>query len=132
MNYFEPEKSKHLFSTIEALKLQQLIDCYTRLEEGKYSGCLDHIYIQQKSLPNILERGVVHFSRNDHDVIYCTWFAPTLVKIKQESIQGKQPSMTELLERYERMKRSDERLQKKKHASHQYKSDEEPVFKVFE
>ena len=78
VKYFKP-KLKRCFSAIEDLKLKQLIDFYTRKEEDKRS-CLDHIYVKKSSLRNILEHGVVHFTLSDHDVIYCTWFAPTLVK----------------------------------------------------
>ena len=79
MNYFNPT-SKSFFSTIADLELQQLINLYTRRET---MTCLDHIYIQHKSFPNILERGVVPFMLSDHEFIYCTWLAPTLVKRAQ-------------------------------------------------
>ena len=82
VNYFEPT-SRSFFSTIETLNLQQLIDFYTRIEVVRRSSCVDHIYIQQKSMPYIIESGVVNFLQSDHDVIYCTWLAPTLVKRAQ-------------------------------------------------
>ena len=80
VNFFEPQKPERFFSTIETLKLQQLIDFYTRIEVFRRSSCVDHIYVQRKSLPYIREGGVVRFLHSDHDVIYCTWFVPRLVK----------------------------------------------------
>ena len=61
VNFFEPQKPERFFSTIETLKLQQLIDFYTRIEVFRRSSCVDHIYIQQKSLP-LSERVVLYVS----------------------------------------------------------------------